>query len=130
MDCGPRPRPSLIEAARAFNAGQYFEAHEILEDSLDAVPAELWELFIGLIQIAVGYHKVTQQLWSGAARMLQMGLQKVAPYPPAAGGLNLEALRKRVRADVDALRSSRFDRAAFARQPPRLQPLHADARGD
>lgn len=123
MPSHPTPRPLLVEAARAFNAGQYFEAHEILEDGLDVVSNELWELHIGLIQIAVGYHKVTQHLWNGAARMLEIGLEKLAVYPPAAGGVNLEALRVRVQADIDRLRSHRLDLEAFTRHPPRLQPL-------
>jgi predicted metal-dependent hydrolase len=126
----PTPRSSLVEAARAFNAGRYFEAHEILEDGLDGVPNELWELHIGLIQIAVGYHKVTQQLWSGAARMLQIGLEKISVYPPAAGGVNLEALRVRVRADIEQLRGNRLDVEAFTRCPPRLQPLQLQTRAD
>jgi len=113
----------LIAAAREFNAGHYFEAHEVLEDGLEAVPEHLWELFVGLIQIAVGYHKVQQQLWSGARTMLERGFAKVAPFPAEAAGLNLEALRQRVFADVQSLRSGHFDAADFARHPPRLQPL-------
>ena len=130
VPAGAVPSSDIIDAARAFNAGQYFEAHEILEDGLDGVPDELWDLFIGLIQIAVGYHKVTQQLWTGATRMLQIGLEKVTTYPAGAGGVNLEPLRARVQADIERLRAGSFDREAFTRQPPRLQPLRADARGE
>ena len=120
------PGPTrLIAAARAFNAGRYFEAHEILEDGLEDIPTELWDLFVGLIQIAVGYHKVTQQSLGGATRMLQIGLEKLAAYPPVAGGVNLEPLRLRIHSDLSLLGSGRFDRAAFTRQPPRLQPLHS-----
>ena len=114
-------RAQLVAAARAFNAGRYFEAHEQLEDALDGVSSELWDLFIGLIQIAVGYHKATQHLWNGAAGMLQRGLDKIAPYPETAAGLRLEALRQRVRDDITSLRSGAFDSEAFARHPPRLQ---------
>jgi predicted metal-dependent hydrolase len=124
------PSADIIDAARAFNAGHYFEAHEILEETLDDVPDELWDLFVGLIQIAVGYHKVTQELWGGAAHMLQIGVEKVARYAATAGGVNLEPLRERVRADVATLEAGSFDRVAFVRQPPRLQPLHADASAD
>ena len=116
-------RTVVIDAAREFNAGRYFEAHEVLEDGLDAVPDDLWMLFIGLIQIAVGYHKLTQQLWSGARHMLEIGLQKVAPFAAEAAGLKLGALRQRVHADVEQLRDGPFDSEAFARHPPRLQPL-------
>jgi predicted metal-dependent hydrolase len=116
-------RTVLIDAAREFNAGRYFEAHEILEEGLEVVPEHLWELFLGLIRIAVGYHKVSQELWDGAATLLRRGLETVAPFPPEAAGLNLEGLRQRVSADVEQLRRGRFDAAAFARHPPRLQPL-------
>ena len=122
---GPVPlRHLLIEAARAFNAGHYFEAHELLEECLDVVPDELWELFVGLIQIAVGYHKTTQQLWSGSRRMLERGLEKLMGFPAQAAGLNLEVLRQRVRDDIERLRAGDFDAAVCARQPPRLQPLN------
>lgn len=116
-------RELVINAAREFNAGRYFEAHEVLEEGLEAVPDPLWDLFIGLIQIAVGYHKVTQQLWSGARHMLELGLQKVDAFPAAAAGINLDALRQRARADVEHLRSGHFDSQGFARHPPRLRPL-------
>lgn len=111
---------ALVAAARAFNNGAYFEAHEILEDALDDVPDELWELYIGLIQIAVGYHKTTQQLWTGAAAMLERALAKVEPFPPEAGGIQIEQLRARVRADRDALRAGTFNPLELQAHPPRL----------
>ena len=116
------PRKALIDAAREFNHGRYFEAHEVLEEGLDDVPDEQWNLFLGLIQISVGYHKITQQLWTGAARMLRIGLEKVDDLPADFGGVNLGPLRDRARADRDALDAGQFDEAAFRRSPPRLQP--------
>jgi predicted metal-dependent hydrolase len=118
-----RLRSLLLAAAREFNSGRYFEAHEAIEEGLDDVPDELWELCIGLIQIAVGYHKTTQGLWSGAAKMLGLGLQKVEPFAADAGGIHLEALRRRVREDIARLAAGRYDAKAAARNPPRLQPL-------
>jgi predicted metal-dependent hydrolase len=118
-----RLRPLLLAAAREFNAGRYFEAHEAIEDGLDDVPDDLWDLCIGLIQIAVGYHKTTQGLWSGAAKMLGLGLEKVEPFAADAGGVNLEALRAHVRADIARLAAGSYDTEAAACNPPRLQPL-------
>ena len=114
-------RAKLLAGARAFNNGQYFEAHEQLEDALEEVPEELWTLFVGLIQVAVGYHKVTQQLLRGAALMLERGLAKLRPLAEDAGGVRLEPLRQRVGSDIAALRAGAFDAAAFTRHPPRLQ---------
>ena len=115
-------RELLIAAAREFNAGRYFEAHEVLEDGLDCVPEDLWDLFVGLIQIAVGYHKATQQLWDGSVAMLARGLAKAEPFPTGACGIDLDALRRRVRFDIAALRAGTFDPGAMNRQPPRLRP--------
>jgi len=122
-------RDVLVAAAREFNAGRFFEAHEALEEGLDDVPGELWDLFLGLIQVAVGYHKASQRLWSGAARMLSIGLDKLDPFPSDAGGLRLDELRCRARADRDALARGAFDEGEFRRHPPRLQPLPASLVG-
>jgi predicted metal-dependent hydrolase len=122
-------REALVAAAREFNAGGYFEAHEVLEDALDDVPEEHWNLVLGLIQVAVGYHKATQRLWSGAARMLGIGLEKLEPLPVDAAGFRLEDLRRRARADREALASGRFDESEFRARPPRWQPLPASLRG-
>jgi hypothetical protein len=115
-------RAAVIAAAREFNNGRYFEAHEALEEALDDVPDEQWDLFLGLIQIAVGYHKITQGLFGGAKRMLRIGLAKVDDLPDDFGGLNLGDLRERARRDHDALDAQAFDEAAFREDPPRLQP--------
>jgi predicted metal-dependent hydrolase len=120
---GVELRQVVIDAAREFNSGRYFEAHEVLEEGLDGVPDELWDLFTGLIQIAVGYHKLTQQLLSGALRMLESGSQKLVRYPTDAGGIDLETLRIRVGKDIRALREGDFDPQALALDPPRLRPL-------
>lgn len=111
-----------VDGAREFNAGRYFEAHEALEDALDDVPEELWSLFVGLIQIAVGYHKLTQGLTSGAIRMLGLGLDKLASFADDAGGLDVSALRDRAHADLERLRAGRLDPTELGRDPPRMRP--------
>jgi predicted metal-dependent hydrolase len=118
-----RLRRLLVAAAREFNTGRYFEAHEVIEEGLDDVPDDLWDLCIGLIQIAVGYHKTTQGSWPGAMKMLGLGLEKIEPFAADAGGINLEGLRKRVRDDIAKLRAGGFDCDEAQRDPPRLQPL-------
>jgi len=118
----PTLREVVLAAAREFNAGRYFEAHEALEDGLDAVPDDLWELFVGLIQIAVGYHKLTQGLWSGALAMFEKALAKVEGAAPDAGEIELELLRRRVRTDLESLRHGSFDASTLLQSPPRLLP--------
>ena len=118
-----RPRQVMIEAAREFNRGRYFEAHEVLEGELEELPDELWDLFLGLIQISVGYHKLEQGLLVGGARMLARGLEKVEGLEADFGGLRLDLIRDRARADRDSLDAWAFDDQLFRSNPPRLQPL-------
>lgn len=114
---------AMIAAAREFNAGRYFEAHEVIEDALESVPDAEWDAFLGLIQIAVGYHKLTQGLLSGAAKMLTLGLAKVSAFDAVSGGLDVDHLRTRAAADLAALGAGELGPATLARNPPRLRLL-------
>jgi predicted metal-dependent hydrolase len=92
-----------LEGVRRFNAGEFFEAHEAFEECLDAVEDDdRWTLLLGLIQVAVGYHKHTAG-HPGAERMLALGGAKLAPLPDVAWGVRIEALRRRVATDLAAL---------------------------
>ena len=114
-------RRVVLDAAREFNGGRYFEAHEVLEEALDDVPDALWPLFLGLIQVAVGYHKLASG-FDGAARMLEIGLEKLAPLPDDVLGIALGALRARAAADLTQLRSGGAERIDLHGAPPRLLP--------
>lgn len=94
--------PALLSAVKDFNSGHYFEAHEHLEEALDDVEDDnnTWEMFVGLIQIAVGYHKYVSG-YPGGVKMLGKGLEKVSSLPEECAGVRLESLRQRVRQDLE-----------------------------
>jgi predicted metal-dependent hydrolase len=110
--------PALLRSLKDFNSGRYFEAHEHLEESLDEIEgnAEIWELFVGLIQIAVGYHKYASG-YPGGEKMLGLGLEKVSSLPDVCAGVRLEELRQRVRED---LADSARVHERLQREPPRI----------
>ena len=90
------------DGVRLFNAGRYFEAHEAFEESLDELEADpRWEFTVALVQVAVGYHKWTSG-HPGAARMLGLGAEKLAAFPPDAWGIDVDALRRRLATDLAA----------------------------
>ncbi len=107
--------PALLRAVKDFNSGRYFEAHEYLEEALDDVEDDdnTWEMFVGLIQIAVGYHKCSSG-YPGGEKMLGLGLEKVTPLPDECAGVRLGALRRRVRSDLEQEQNMHED-------PPRIQ---------
>lgn len=106
-------------AVARFDAGEFFEAHEGFEGLLDLVEEdERWELCVGLVQVAVGYHKWTSG-HPGAARMLGLGAEKLAALPARAWPIDVEALRVRAEADAAALAAGRTIAGAprLGRQP-------------
>jgi predicted metal-dependent hydrolase len=112
---------AFLDAVRLFNGGAYFEAHEAFEGLLDAVEAdERWDLILALVQTAVGYHKLVAG-HPGGARMLGLGLEKLAPFPAVTAGLDVDALRARVRADRDAAEGGADMGARLRDDPPRLR---------
>jgi predicted metal-dependent hydrolase len=114
---------ALLRAVKDFNSGRYFEAHEHLEEALDEAEgnADTWELFVGLIQIAVGYHKYASG-YPGGEKMLGLGLEKVAALPDVCAGIRLEELRQRVRED---LAESERVQERLHREPPRIMLVPA-----
>jgi len=117
-------RRPILRAARELNAGRFFAAHEALEDALDEVPDAYWGLYLGLIQVAVGWHKLASG-HDGAARMLAIGLEKLAPFAGDALGVDVASLRARAERDLELLRAGRGDdaREEQRRDPPRLLPV-------
>src|SRR5262249_10108847 len=103
------------DGIRLFNGGRYFEAHEAFEESLDELGDDARsELAVGLVQVAVGYHKWTSG-HPGAARMLGLGAEKLAAFPPDAWGIDVEALRRRLATDIVAAGDG-----AVCDEPPRI----------
>ena len=110
----------FLEGVRHFNSGRFFEAHEAFEELLDAVESdERWDLLLGLVQVAVGYHKGASG-HLGATRMLGLGAEKLAAFPPVAWGVDVESLRRRVAEDLAAAKGGALA-ARLAAAPPRIR---------
>ena len=82
----------LLEGARRFNAGLFFEAHEAWEEVwLDSV-RELRAFYQGLIQVAAAFVHLRRNEYPGTVRLLHEGLRKLEAYPASMLGVNLQAL--------------------------------------
>jgi uncharacterized protein len=95
--------PRLLEGVAAFNAAQFFAAHEIWEALwLETVGPEKI-LLQGLVQIAAGYAKAESGLRSGALKLLSAGMERIRQSLPNANGLVLDDFLQGVAADVERL---------------------------
>jgi predicted metal-dependent hydrolase len=77
-------RAAIAAGARLFDAGRFFDAHEVWEDAWRAEAGARKLALQGLIQIAAGFHKgLVQGRPSGMVRLLDAGLGRLE----ASGGI-------------------------------------------
>ncbi len=118
----------LARAATLFNAGLYFEFHEILEGYwMGHAKGPTREFLQGLIQIAIGCYQILRHNPVGALAQFQKGLEKVDGLGDHYLGLELRDFLAAVRTCRDAVaalgdpRIAGFDPALL----PRLRALRA-----
>ncbi len=89
MEVGPAPArfddgglapPALVEGVRLFNARDFFECHEVLEDAWRAERGPLRALLQGLIKAAVAFHHAGNGNLEGAEKVLRSGLAQLCPF--------------------------------------------------
>ena len=72
-----------------FNAGRYFEAHEVLEDLWHEYRETDRTFLQGLIQLAAGFYHFQRDNMKGATSQLTKGIKKLEPYKPEHLGIDL-----------------------------------------
>ena len=81
-----------LEFRRLFDAGEYFEAHEVLEDLWRVTEGPDRKFYQGLIQLAVVLHHVRRGNVVGARNVLITCRNHLAPYRPRHRDLDVDAL--------------------------------------
>jgi hypothetical protein len=77
------PEEALALAQRMLDEGRPFHAHEVLEASWKAAPAEERDLWQGLAQLAVGLTHARRGNATGAVTLLRRAAARIRPYAPA-----------------------------------------------
>ena len=86
-----------------FNDGDFFAAHEVLEDAWREAPEPERKFLQGLIQTAVAFHHYSRQNQVGARSLLKRALENLEKYPDDFGGLKLQPLRLSIADWLEAL---------------------------
>lgn len=79
-------------------AGEYFAAHEVLEDVWRGAEARERDFFQGLVHVAVAWYQAGRQNRVGCERQLEKAERRLTPYAPSHRGLDLDDLLDQVRA--------------------------------
>lgn len=99
-----------------FNRGEFFEAHEVLEDVWRAALAPEKPFFQGLIQISVALVHHSRGNFEGARSLLARGCKNLSAYPASHHGVRVQAL-------ISAAEEWRLALETNSEPPPALKIL-------
>lgn len=100
-DCSAPLHPQAVEGLRLFNAGEYFEAHEALEDAWNAEKGRVRDLYRGILQIAVVYLHITRGNYNGAVKVYSRSQKWMRDWPDLCRGIHVEELRRDAAAAIN-----------------------------
>ncbi len=103
--CEDAPPSGLLAGIAQFNAGEYWECHETLEELWRPEPDPIRYLYQGILQVGVGFYHLRRGNWRGATNKLRGGLGYLAPSAPACMGVDVARLRAEAGAVLAALES-------------------------
>lgn len=83
----------LVLGAALFNAGLYFETHELLETTWRATEGPERDFYHGVVQAAAAFYHWEKQNLHGARTLLAKSLRRLDPYPSPYLGVRLASLR-------------------------------------
>ncbi|MGF1513477.1 MAG: DUF309 domain-containing protein [Elainellaceae cyanobacterium] len=75
-----------------FNRGEFYACHDTLEAIWMEASDPDRSFFQGILQIAVGLYHLTHHNWQGAVTLLGNGINRLRPYRPSYGGVDVEHL--------------------------------------
>lgn len=116
-ECTGTLHPQARQGLRLFNAGEYFPAHEALEEAWNAEEGDAKHLYQGILQIAVTYLHILRGNYSGALKVYGRSRKWLNGLPDVCMGIQVAELllnAEKVMKEVERLgpeRLGEFDRA-------------------
>ena len=90
---GGRRSPYLDEGIRLFKEGNYFLAHETLEEHWIEAEESERDFYQGLIHLAVGFHHHERGNQNGAKSQFKKALNRLRDYPAEHNGVDIVGVR-------------------------------------
>lgn len=99
--CAKPLHPKAILGLELFNQGDYFGAHEYLEEAWMEDRSAGRDLYRGVLQVAVAYYQTQRDNFRGAVKMFQRSRHWLDPLPDTCRGLDVAQIRCNANAVYD-----------------------------
>lgn len=93
-DCGCELPETAYEAIAKFNAGEYYEQHDLLEALWMETESPVRQLYQAILQVGIAYYQIEQGNRRGAIKMLSRALRWIDYLPESCQGVDVAQLRK------------------------------------
>ena len=94
-----------LRGLEEFNRGQYFEAHEYLENAWNEDESAGRDLYRAILQVAVAYYHILRGNYKGAAKVFLRVRQWIDPLPDICRGVEVGKLRAEARRAYEELKT-------------------------
>lgn len=93
-DCTDSIHPAAIRGMELFNAGEYWLAHEELEEAWKEESGSIRNLYRAVLQVAVVYLHITRANYNGAIKVYGRVQKWIVPWPDTCRGIEIGKLRQ------------------------------------
>ena len=118
-DCAGVVHPAAIKGMELFNAGEYWLAHEHLEEAWKEETGAVGELYHAVLQTAVIYLHITRANYNGAIKVYGRVQKWITPWPAVCRGIQIGQLCQDLEVVITEVkrlgpdRLAGFDRSLF-----------------
>ncbi len=103
-ECAQALPPRAREGVARFNAGEYYQQHDLFEAQWVETEGPVRDLYRAILQVGVAYYQIERGNLRGALKMLQRSVQWLAVLPDTCQGVDVAKLRAdstQVRAELE-----------------------------
>lgn len=91
--CKESLHPDAITGLEMFNQGDYFAAHEYLEEAWKTDQTAGRDLYQGMLQVSIAYYQISRCNYLGAVKMFQRARGWLEPLPDNCRGIDVAQFR-------------------------------------
>jgi uncharacterized protein len=88
----------LDEGLELIRRGEFFAAHEVLEDVWREAEPDERDFYQGLVHVAVAWYQAGRGNRVGCERQLEKARRRLSPYAPKHRGVDIDRLLERIEA--------------------------------
>lgn len=111
-DCTGSIHPAAIKGMKLFNVGEYWLAHEELEEAWKEESGAIRELYRAILQTGVVYLHVTRNNYNGAVKVYGRVQKWIQHWPEVCRGIQIGQLRRELDVVIQEVRRLGPDRLA------------------